>query len=178
PIGIYSLVNDRKFNIQGRALPFDNYDLVPLGINLTTTGNFSIAIAAVDGLFENHIIYLIDSQLNIIHNLKETPYNFTSRNGMYNNRFKIVYRNDYLSNSELDFNNEVQVIENSSVMIKSTTKKIKSVNVYDVVGRKIANYNSVDANEISLKEIKKNDEVLLLQITLEDNIETNKKIIF
>ncbi|MEI7509240.1 MAG: hypothetical protein WCJ62_07215, partial [Flavobacterium sp.] len=28
PIGNYSLVNERKFNIQGRALPFDNYDLV------------------------------------------------------------------------------------------------------------------------------------------------------
>ena len=178
PIAIYSLINNRKFNIQGKALPFNDSDEVPIGINLTVSGNFSIAIAAVDGLFLDSTIYLVDNLLSEIHDLKASPYSFSANAGVFNDRFKIIYNNSFLTNSNFGFSNEVQVVENNTINLKSNTNRMTSIIVYDVLGRKIANYDSINTNEFSLKGIKKNNEPLFLQIKLENDFIVNKKIIF
>lgn len=46
-----SLINNEEFVIQGRSVPFDPTDVVPLAFKTTTSGNFTIAIDHVDGLF-------------------------------------------------------------------------------------------------------------------------------
>src|SRR5690606_2849940 len=51
---LYSLIenSDEKFAIQGRALPFDNSDVVVLGFKASQAGNYTISLANFDGLFD------------------------------------------------------------------------------------------------------------------------------
>ena len=87
---LYSLVNDEALNIQGRPTPFEDSDLVPLGIKVATANTYTIAIASTDGLFANQAIYLEDKDLNIIHDLKQAPYTFSTASGRFDQRRTIV----------------------------------------------------------------------------------------
>ncbi|WP_439151051.1 hypothetical protein [Winogradskyella sp.] len=151
----YSLIDDKAFLIQGRALPFVDSDLIPLGVNIATSGNYTIAIYAVDGLFENEnkTIYLKDNLLEITHNLNNSPYTFTSEAGEFNDRFEIVFRADALS---IDDNiigaNELSIIElndNGDVQFKVGSQfTITKVEILDVLGRQIYNFKGNSSVEV------------------------------
>jgi len=49
-VTLYSLIGADSYIIQGRALPFDSNDKVPLGVNIVSAGSHTIAIRKVDGL--------------------------------------------------------------------------------------------------------------------------------
>jgi hypothetical protein len=53
----------KNFVIQGRALPFDDNDKVPLGYKTTIVGEFKIAIDEADGFLVNKKIFLEDKLL-------------------------------------------------------------------------------------------------------------------
>src|SRR5690606_35198786 len=95
-ISLYSIASEKILGIQGRALPFDHNDLVPLGYSSTVVRNFTIGIDRVDGLFDNQDIFLEDRQLNLIHDLKHQPYVFTADVGTFNDRFVLRYTNSSL----------------------------------------------------------------------------------
>ena len=88
--------------IQGRPLPFDDSDLVPLGVHLNIAGNYKIAISFADGLFVDNSshIYLEDKLLGIIHDLRQAPYDFTSATGTFDTRFILRYTNQTLGDTE------------------------------------------------------------------------------
>jgi trimeric autotransporter adhesin len=57
--------------IQGRALPFDGTDIVPLAFKTKLAGDYTIAIDHVDGLFSgNQEVYLLDNTTGTETNLK------------------------------------------------------------------------------------------------------------
>jgi hypothetical protein len=49
----FIVYKDKNFVIQGRALPFDDNDKVPLGYKTTIVGEFKIAIDEADGFLVN-----------------------------------------------------------------------------------------------------------------------------
>jgi hypothetical protein len=175
---IYSLLNDEKLAIQGRSLPFDVNDVVPLGVHIPTSGQFTIAIAAVDGLFENQMIYLVDKFVNTIHNLKENPYSFTSEQGTFNERFEIVYQNETLSNPNFSLENIIRVTTNENLTIHSTIELMESVFVYNVLGQKLAEYNNIGSNQLQLTNLQKNNSTLLLKIKLANGTTNIEKVIY
>ncbi|GAA4766067.1 MULTISPECIES: hypothetical protein [Flavobacterium] len=72
----YSLLDGYDRNvIQGRSVPFDQNDLVPLAIKVPSNRNYTIAIQSIYGFFSNpsQSIYLKDIQANITHDLNSTP---------------------------------------------------------------------------------------------------------
>lgn len=89
----YSLIDGEPMNIHGRPIPFDRSDKVSLGLKVAVANTYKIAIASVDGLFQNSNfpIYLEDKELHIIHNLKLEPYLSTSV-GRFDNRFVLRYK--------------------------------------------------------------------------------------
>lgn len=180
---IYSLINQEKMIIQGRPVPFDSNDKVPLGIiiPISSNHNYTIAIATVDGLFDgNQSIYLEDKDLNIIHNLKESPYTFTSQSGQFDHRFVLRYTNELLStNTVKDLDRNVNVASNNGdIFIKSVLEKIKSITVYDSLGRTIYLQNQVKSDSYIIKEITSNQQVLFLRIELENGQTIVKKMLF
>lgn len=174
---IYSMIDQDKFSIQGRALPFDDNDRVPVGINIPTSGNYSIGIAGIDGLFVNQSIYLKDNLLNSINDLKTGPYLFTASNGTYNSRFEIVYRNSTLGNSDFNQNNDLKVIVNEQVSVEST-EVLQEIVVYNTLGQIIDRYYNISSDKVTLSALSKTNTTLLLKIKLDNGQVYNKKIIY
>lgn len=178
---IFSTIGNEIMKIQGRTLPFDSDDRVPLGIKVPQSGNYTIGIGAVDGFFtnENQEIYLEDMENNTIHNLRETPYNFSSNAGNFSNRFVIRYTNETLSNDDLIADEaNLWVISSDALTVKSTKNTIQSVRVFDVLGRHLAYYPNVNSYEVPLTSIHKNNTGLLIQVTLTNGTIINKKAIY
>lgn len=178
PMIVYSVQGDKKFLIQGRQLPFDDNDEVPIGVYLPNSGNYTFSIAAVDGLFSTQNIYLKDELLNVIHDIKVSPYSFSSTANTINNRFKIIYKNSTLINPDHNLDASIQIISNNHIAIKSFIEPIKEVVVYDLLGRKLLEYNQVNANQIALLNLQKTNTTLLVKVTLHNDMEVVKKVIF
>ncbi|WP_394759055.1 T9SS sorting signal type C domain-containing protein [Flavobacterium sp.] len=175
----YSLIDDEPMLIQGRSLPFDANDTVPMGVKIPTNGTYTIAIAAVDGLFAGNTqtIYLEDKLLNVIHNLTASQYQFTANQGIANDRFVLRY-NIALSNNEFDYSNEVKIFTNNSINISSASQSIKEVVVYDILGKVLVDKTNIGKNEISLNELKPTSTILIVKVILENNEVVVKKVIF
>ena len=174
----YSIIGDAKFFIQGRAMPFNITDEVPLGIKVPTAGNYSIAIAAVDGYFVEKRVFIKDMLLNTVHNLKTAPYQFTSLAGQFDSRFKIVYYNTPVNNKNIDYENSVKVVTNDVIEVQSTKESIDTIVVYDILGRTLGTYTKIDANEFTIRNLIKTNTALLLQIKLQNGIIVNEKVIY
>ena len=147
---IYSLNDNKKLNIQGRALPFTNTDSVPLGVYITQNGNHTMGIGALDGLFTdiNQNIYLEDVQNNITHNLRITPYNFNSDSGSIDDRFILRFSTNILNNDDFEFNNDnIIVVSNENIVINSLKQVIESITIYDILGRKLVHFDAVNATK-------------------------------
>lgn len=178
-VGIYTLVNTGEYVIQGRPLPFVDSDLVPMGVKIVNAGSHTIAIKKVDGLFEgNQGIYLEDTVLGIVHDLKAAPYTFTSEVGVFNSRFIVRYTPSALSNDDFDSldNNVVVSTQSTDVSIKSANELMSSVIVYDILGRELVRKNNINANDITLPNVSAVNQALIVKITLENGQVVTRKI--
>jgi hypothetical protein len=178
-VSLFSLIDDEPFIIQGRSLPFTDSDLVPLGARIVMSGNHTIAIKKVDGLFaDNQNIYLEDKLLGIIHDLKQAPYNFTSEAGVFKNRFVLRYTNQVLSTTSFNaVQNVIVSSQNNQISVKSAIENIDSVTVYDVLGREIVSQKYTTSKEIILNNINATNQALVIKITLENGTVVTRKVI-
>ncbi len=176
---LYTIDGENKYIIQGRAVPFDNNDLVPLGFDVLESGIYTIALALTDGLFSNSSqdIFLEDKYTNIIHNLKLNPYIFSSAIGNFTDRFLIRY-NDINLNNGNDFDiSSISIWTDNNINIKSYIQTLSQVTVYDILGRKINSTNNIDGNSIEIPNLKKNN-TYILKIKLLNGVVVYRKIIF
>ncbi|WP_338375878.1 choice-of-anchor D domain-containing protein [uncultured Flavobacterium sp.] len=176
---LYTLINTQKQAIQGRPVPFDANDLVPMGMFIETAGNYTVAIAAVDGLFldASQNIYLEDKLLNIIHNLKLAPYTFSTIAGEFNDRFVLRYTNAVLSNQHFEITNGLVIASNHKVSLLAY-ENIQSVVIFDVLGRKIYDKNNINSTEVVLDHLTPTKEALIVKTIFEDGKVVTKKIIY
>jgi len=173
-------LDTQKLNIQGRSLPFNDHDLVPIGVTVPSSNNYSIAIAALDGLFTNSTqnIFLEDKALNVIHNLRQAPYDFTAAAGTHTDRFVLRFTDNSLSNGDYDYSNELKIFANNHLNVISTAVSIKEVVVYDVLGKVLAERTKLDQREVVLNEVRPTTNVLIVKVTLENNVVVTKKVIY
>jgi len=179
-LSLFSIINAEPFIIQGRPLPFNNFDLVPMGIRISDAGNHTIAINKVDGLFEqNQDIYLEDKLLNIIHDLRQAPYNFTSSEGTFNDRFVLRFTTASLSNQNFEsIDNAVLVSsKDGQINIKSINESISEVKVYDVLGREIMKKTNIASRDLTLSNITARNQALVVKIKLEKGQVITRKVI-
>ena len=177
---IYSIVEDRTVNIQGRPTPFDQNDQVPIGVTILSAGVYKIAIAAVDGLFEHEQpIYLEDKELNIIYDLRQSPYSFSSVAGKFNDRFVLRYTNTALGNPDFgNVGNSVIVASNQAELtIKSSIENIQEVTIYDVLGRQLFFAKEINNINFVTSNISLSQQTLIVKIKLENGMTISRKII-
>jgi hypothetical protein len=176
---LYSFSTTNKLNIQGKALPFSNDDRISLGVSIEQAGSHSIDILKVDGLFESasQNIYLEDLTLGITHDLRVSPYFFTSAVGRFENRFVLKFSNETLGNEDFNTNN-VTVYTNESINVIATNQTIKSVKIHDLLGRVVGVFNTVNSNEFKTSTIAKTQSALLVEVTLENDAKQTYKVIF
>lgn len=178
----YSIIEDVPQVIQGKALPFVDTDLVPVGFKVSATGSYTIAIAAVDGLFANdgQTIYLEDKVLDVVHNLTLAPYTFTASAGVVNNRFIIRYTDRTLNTDDFELvGKNVSIFGTSNgIKINSLLSKVKSYVVYNILGQVLASENGVNSNATEVKSIQKNNQTLVVRATLDNGQIVIIKIIY
>ncbi|MGQ7946823.1 T9SS sorting signal type C domain-containing protein [Flavobacterium sp. WC2509] len=173
-----SLLNNEEFVIQGRSLPFDGTDIVPLAFKTAINGNFTIAIDHVDGLFlGSQEVYLVDSKTGAETNLKAGAYNFTATAGVDNTRFSLKYQKTLNVDTPVMNDNSVTAYRNNGTLyITSRASVINNVKVFDIQGRLIAEQKNVKADTASIANLKSH-QVLIVQISLEDNKIVSKKVL-
>lgn len=177
----YSIINEDVMTIQGRPVPFDNLDKVPMGVKIPSTGSYTIAIGAVDGIFASSTqdIYLEDLEFGIIHDLRVNPYSFNATQGIYNSRFVLRYTNSVLGNEDfIDDTNTVFVVSNESLTVSSLKENITAIEIYDVLGRKLYQNKNVNTQSQIVNSIQKTNSGLIIYITLENGKQVVKKAIY
>jgi hypothetical protein len=179
--GFYSLLDDQTLSIQGRSLPFLQEDTVPLGIIANETGSHTIAINTLDGIFmtEDQYIYLEDTALNIIHDIRLSPYNFSIEEGVHNDRFILRYTNETLGINNLDNNDSISIIAPKSEYIKITSEIgiINSVAIYDIVGRVIFTTEGINHSEFILNQTKLSDGAYIVKVELNNGKRKIQKVV-
>lgn len=178
-IALNSLIGDEEFAVQGRALPFDGTDVVPLSFKVVNPGNYTIAIDRVDGLFAgSQDIILKDNETGIETDLKIGGYTFTAVGGETKTRFVLKYQKTLGNNTQLFDENSIVVYKNEDVIsINSNGTSIENVKLFDVRGRLLFEKTKINANETTIESSKFANQVLIVQITSDDKKVVNKKII-
>lgn len=176
PTALNSFLDNEEYAIQGRSLPFEASDVVPLAFKAANAGNYTIAIDHVDGLFADggQTVYLKDNLTNTYHNLTTGVYSFASETGTFNTRFEVVYQNQ-LSVPVFTANTVVIYSENNEFVVNSGNSIMASIKVFDIRGRLIEEKKGINANQATVKGGLAN-QVLLVQITSEDGGVVTKKV--
>jgi endonuclease I len=168
---LYSLLNNEKFVIQGKG-NFTEEDIVYLGLKVKNKGLYSIFFENKEGIFTTQNVYLKDNSTGSISDLSQ-PYFFMSEEGTFNNRFEIIYKKD--KNVRVAENNVISISNENSITITSSQKEMANVIVFDILGKEIKNQKGNSSNfEI---QFNKNNQVLLLEITMKDGSILHQKII-
>lgn len=176
---LYSIIANDKMTIQGRQLPFDANDKVNLGYFAPASGNYSIGIAALDGLFASgQNIYLEDNLLGIIHDLRSNPYSFSANAGEVNNRFVLRYTNETLGADDFITTSDVLISSSDLITVHSFKQTIQSVSIHNVLGQLLVNELNVNADTLEVKSLQKNKAPLIIEVTLENGKKINKKLIY
>lgn len=182
PVSLYSIAADTKLAIQGKALPFEVTDQVPVGFKTSVAGTYNISLSKFDGLFTdgNIIVYLEDRLLNVIHNLKDSPYSFVTEAGTFDDRFVLRYEDSFLAVTTPVFNENAVIAysKNSNIHIKTSNVDMKSVEIYDIRGRLLLSQKGINNNAAVFNNVPFPHQVLIVYITSVDGSIVSKKIIF
>ncbi|WP_278020138.1 T9SS sorting signal type C domain-containing protein [Flavobacterium ginsengisoli] len=179
-IDFYSINETKKLTIQGRALPFDDTDVVPLGYKSTIDSDFTIAIDHADGFFDKQEVYLEDKITGKIINLRNENYTFSTLAGTFADRFVLRYTNKTLGTGDFE-NIEDSVlisVKNKVVSITSSKETIKDVNIFNVGAQLMYSKNKVNSSELQINNLHSSDQVLLVKVTLENGSTVSKKVVF
>jgi hypothetical protein len=179
-INFYSINQDKNLVIQGRSLPFQQTDIVPLGYSTTIKGVFTINIDAVDGLLSSQNVFIEDKLNNTIFNLKSGNYTFNTEIGTFNSRFVLRYTDKTLSTAKFELEKNLVLVSNKNKQIKINAAEeiIDKVIVYDLSGRKIYQKNNVNDVEFSVFNLISSQQIVLVKIVLKNGGTVIKKIIF
>ncbi|NRD19433.1 T9SS type A sorting domain-containing protein [Winogradskyella eckloniae] len=176
----YSLESDNKLAIQGKALPFDQSKTIPLGYQIPTDGNYTISLNQVDGLFENtnQNIYLEDTELNTIHDLRANPYTFTSNVGTYNDRFILRFTNQALSIKDQDIISDLEIRSiDKNIETTSNLSSIKTFELFDLTGRIIHKNLNIDDMSYNMPTHNLSTGAYIVKVSLDTGTVVTKKIV-
>lgn len=175
----YSIAG-KKLSIQGKGLPFEASDVIPMGYKATVAGNYKITLDHFDGLFSSQGIYLKDNLLGVVHNLKSGSYSFATTIGTFDSRFEIVYNPESLGVNDPSFDPNSIVIykKNKEIFVNAGLSSIIELKVFDIQGRLIYHDKNVNSSEAIIKNLPQGEQVLVVQVkTAEGNV-ISKKIIY
>jgi len=179
-VDFYSVNETKKLTIQGRALPFENSDLIPLGYRSTIDGEFTIAIDHTEGILDGQTIYLEDKKTGVIHNLNTSDYNFIAETGTVTDRFVLRYTNKTLGTGDFEnIQDGILVsVKNKVINVLSSKENIKEVTIFDITGKLLYSKNKVSNTGLQIQNLQSGNQVLVVKITLENDASVTRKIIF
>jgi hypothetical protein len=178
-IDFYSIITTKKLAIQSRP-NFTTSDLVELGYKASVSGNYTIAIDHSDGLFANRqVVFLQDNLLGLDYDLSTAPYNFSTAAGTFDNRFILKYSSALATTAHDYLNNSVSVaFDNKDLKIKSVSENIKSVAIFDLLGRKVYFKNNISAKDFIASKLSMSNQTMIIKIELSSGAIITRKMLF
>ena len=179
-VDFYSTNQGKNLTIQGRALPFVETDIVPLGYRSAIAGAFDISIDNRDGALAGQEIWLEDKKTNTLHELSKGKYTFTAINGVENDRFVLKYTNKTLGtdDNEVADKSLIVSVKNKKITLTSSAEAITQVQLFDLLGRKVYDKSKINAQEWSILNLSSSEQTLIVKTTLANGAISNKKIIY
>ncbi len=179
-VDFYSVNQDKNLVIQGRALPFDPNDTVPLGFRSAIDGDFTINIDKVDGLLMNQGVFIEDKLTNTMFDLKSGNYTFTTQAGTFNDRLVLHYANKTLAAADFKAPTNKVLVSNKSkqIQVNSFAETINKVAIYDLLGRQIYQNTNVNSNELMIANLVSSHQALVVKTTLQNGETVNNKIVY
>lgn len=179
-ISFYSKIDTLKYAIQGLG-SFALDKKVTLGFDtyIPQTMTYKISIANIEGVLKDNDVYLIDKELGITHDLKQSDYEFTvDGTGNFPDRFALQFTKTTLSIDDLNLaDNEFVVINQENSLNVRSNNAIARLKVYDITGRllldKKPNDNDFDVPTYNIRK----GTVLILNATFDNGAEMSKKAI-
>ena len=180
PIAFCSFVDNQEFAIQGRSLPFEVTDVVPMSFKTDVAGNFTISVADFDGLFaQGQEIYIKDKFTGQVHDIKSSSYTFATETGVFNNRFEVVYQSLLsVGTPNVDSSAIVVYKQNGSLVVNAGQYEIATIEVYDMSGRLVFKKSNVNASDCSTGSLSVANQVLVVKVTTAENGTVNKKVVY
>ncbi len=180
-LSFYTIAGSDRFKIQARSA-FDLNDIVPVGYFSAVAGDFTIGLGQQDGILNisETPIYLEDVAMNIVHDLRQAPYVFTTESGRFENRFRLRYASDALAAPTFDaLNSSVVASSHAGVLqLNSSLELMKDIIVYDVLGRQLYAAHDIMNHQWSTTGITLSNQTLLLKITLSNGTVITRKVVF
>ncbi len=179
-VSFFSLIEDEKYAIQGRA-PITEEEIIPLGVMSTIEGEneFTIGISNIEGVLNHSEVYLVDNLLGVEHDLNEGDYKFTITNTEVKDRFELNLKtdakfiNEYLKDELIILSNK----ESHELELLTTQQSIISnIKIFDMMGRLL--HNADIAKETTVANIRTGDlknSIFIVNATLENGKVLTKK---
>ena len=178
-LALTSIIENAEYAVQGRSLPFENTDIVPLGFKAINAGTYTIGIDHTDGLFADATqnIFLKDNLTNTIHDLRASDYTFASEAGAFNGRFEMVYQMTLATSNPSFDATQVVVYKQSNTIIINTGKIVMDkVQLFDIRGRLITEKANINAADATLFAGATN-QVIVVKITSKEGQVVTKKVV-
>uniref|UniRef100_UPI00404A8B97 hypothetical protein n=1 Tax=Gelidibacter sp. TaxID=2018083 RepID=UPI00404A8B97 len=179
-VNIYSIVENKKLSIQGRALPFNESEIIPIGYKSTINGMMAIAIEQTEGLFQNQTVYLYDKTSGMTYDITNMPHQFETTIGTFDNRFELRFVTETLSidHPKANENSVVVMSLNNQIEVISSSKTIESIYIFDITGKQIAYFDAINYQRFKSSTLQIQRQILLIKVELENNQIVTKKVVF
>jgi hypothetical protein len=181
-IDFYSVNDNKNFVIQGRALPFDKTDKVPLGYKTSIEGTFEISIDQADGILANESVFVEDKVKGVVVDLKKGAYSFSTSIGTFNDRFVLRFTNNDSVLNVIDaavLDKPVIVsVQNHQIKINSFDKIMDKLMIYDLNGRLLYENENVNSNEFIIPDFNSSEQFLIVQTLLKNGEWFTTEIVF
>lgn len=175
----YSKIENDKFVIQGLGV-FGATKDVNLGFDTKKAGWFKMSIKNKEGVLTDADMYLVDTYLNIKHDLSKSDYEFeATKAGEFSDRFRLEFVN---KNADLgpieDLDKDRFTVTNEfDTMTVISGKSVSEIKVYDLLGRMII----MDAPRRNSFQLQTNNvkvgTVMLIEARMEDGSMVSTKSI-
>lgn len=178
---LYSLGAEENYVIQGRALPFEISDEVPLGYSNTAQATLTISLANFDGLFSDQDIYLKDKLNNSIHDLKQGDFTFTAAPGTVNNRFSIVFKpsNKQLNNAANQVSISAIARQSQIEVLSDVEYTMNKVEIYDLTGKLLLTSDeNLNTNLFATTNLMRQNQMLIVRVQMENGSVETRKVMF
>jgi hypothetical protein len=116
---------------------------IPIGFKVEKSGTYTISAEGFESFDESTKFYLEDLDLNILTDLEESSYEFTSGSTNSSGRFLLHMQATEVSVSDYNWDNNYQIYSNGQAIYISANKINKNsyVVVYDILGKEIYKNN-------------------------------------
>ncbi|MFY0713480.1 T9SS type A sorting domain-containing protein [Seonamhaeicola sp. NFXS20] len=176
--------SNQAFAIQCKAASsLNEEETIALGFktNIDVPTLYTLSLADIQGDFlSGSPVYLKDNLLNKVHDLSVSDYTFTSEVGEFNERFVIGFSNNTLSTDTAltnDSSLKIVALDNDYVQFSTSNDlQIKSVAIYDLLGRALYNFKGSSSSETyKLSNLK--SAVFLAKVELSNGAVISKKAV-